>query len=664
MMERRSGQSKRSVGPIWLIELFQDEVTRLGRSNRVRARGKQWAHEHAAREKPFDGSIGGIEAVAETTAALTSSLRRPTRTSAPGDQGFDLGDRKSAVLPAVLAVTVLAAPVAAYFWFIDRFSVNVVSVDQWSNIKLIQSWHKNGLSFGDLWAPHFDHRVLFPNFIVLGLAQFTHFNVIIEEYISAVMLVATTALVIATHRRRSRSTPLIWYLPVALLLFSFVQYQNTLWGFQMAWYLVTLGLATALYFLDRPILTQAAFLAAIAATVVASYSSLQGLIVWPVGLVLLYFRRRSRQQLVTWCTVAVVTTALYFYHWQTGAHSKPTFVFTHLITSLKFFLFLIGSVLGVQGTIHAGAEIAFGSVVVAVSIGLIVRYWRRDEQTTRPFGVALVLYGLLFGATITQARAWYVVYGFYAPSRYSTCGLLALVGCYLVLLDRSGVELRHAHSMMEAAGAAVVADDARWRREWHIGRATAWIVVAAGIALEVIYGTGHGFASAKTWSQDQMQAADITVNYQKASPYLLESKVYFGYPDGESRALLKFMAAQRLSVFGTTDRSYYAGIGLLPALTATQTTLGVPTKGAILSGVRVLDAGASDASGVRSVRFLATNSRDHRSLIGIGTRTKFGWLTFWNTRTVSNGSYDLLSVATGYGGRVAQSAEVRITVRN
>ena len=244
--------------------LFQGEVTRLGRSNRVRARGKQWAHERAAREKPFDGSIGGIEAVTETTAALTSSLRRPTRTSAPSDQGFDLGDRKSAVLPAVLAVTVLAAPVAAYFWFIDRFSVNVVSVDQWSNIKLIQSWHKNGLSFGDLWAPHFDHRVLFPNFIVLGLAQFTHFNVIIEEYISAVMLVATTALLIATHRRRSRSTPLIWYLPVALLLFSFVQYQNTLWGFQMAWYLVTLGLATALYFLDRPILARAAFLAAIA----------------------------------------------------------------------------------------------------------------------------------------------------------------------------------------------------------------------------------------------------------------------------------------------------------------------------------------------------------------------------------------------------------------
>jgi hypothetical protein len=154
------------------------------------------------------------------------------------------------------------------------------------------------------------------------------------------------------------------------------------------------------------------------------------------------------------------------------------------------------------------------------------------------------------------------------------------------------------------------------------------------------------------------------VNYQKASPYLLQSAVYFGYTDRESLALLKFMAAQRLSVFGTSDRSYYAGIGLLPALTAAQTTLVAPTEGATLGGVRALDAGASDASGVRSVRFLATNTRDHRSLIAIATKTKFGWLTLWNTRTVPNGSYDLVSVVIGYGARVAQSAEVRITVHN
>ena len=180
-----------------------------------------------------------------------------------------------------------------------------------------------------------------------------------------------------------------------------------------------------------------------------------------MGLVLLYFRRHSRQQLVTWCTVAV-TTAVYFYHWQTGAHSKPTFVFTHLITSLKFFLFLIGSVLGVQGTIHAGAGIAFGSVVVAVSIGLLSD---TGDETSRQLDRSGWLWSSTDFSSVRQSLGPSLVRSLRILCTVSILDVwvLALVGCYLVLLDRSGVELRHAHSMMEAAGAAVVADDARWR---------------------------------------------------------------------------------------------------------------------------------------------------------------------------------------------------------
>jgi len=134
-------------------------------------------------------------------------------------------------------------------------------------------------------------------------------------------------------------------------------------------YLVTLAVAAVLYFLDRPLLTQAAFVAAVAAAVVASYSSLQGLIVWPVGLLLLYFRRRSKQQLIAWCTLALLTAVLYFYHLNPSEYSDQTYVFTHPIASLKFLLFLLGSILGVQLTNHSGAEIAFGGVLLRCQSG-------------------------------------------------------------------------------------------------------------------------------------------------------------------------------------------------------------------------------------------------------------------------------------------------------
>ena len=50
-------------------------------------------------------------------------------------------------------------------------------------------------------------------------------------------------------------------------------------------------------------------------------------------------------------------------------------------------------------------------------------------------------------------------------------------------------------------------------------------------------------------------------------------------------------------------------------------------------------------------------------LVGTATPTIYGWLDLWNTTTVANGSYVLISYATGPGGSTA-STGVGVTVRN
>ena len=60
------------------------------------------------------------------------------------------------------------------------------------------------------------------------------------------------ALLIWAHKRRSPATPLLYYCPVAFVMLTFAQWQNTLWGFQMAWYLVVFALAVSVVLLDRP----------------------------------------------------------------------------------------------------------------------------------------------------------------------------------------------------------------------------------------------------------------------------------------------------------------------------------------------------------------------------------------------------------------------------
>ena len=467
------------------------------------------------------------------------------------------------------------------------------------------------------------------------------------------MLVGSAVLVVVAHRRRSRLTPMLWYLPVMLLLFSFVQYQNTLWGFQIAWYLVTLSLVGALYLLDRPHLTHVAFLAAIIAGVVASYSSLQGLTVWPVGLVLLYLRRRSPDRLITWSACGLAATALYFYHWKPSEFSHPGYVFSHPVESLKFFLYLLGSVLGTRMTNHPAAEMTLGGVLVAVSIALIVSCRRRDDRTARPFAVALILFGLLFAVSVTVGRA---SFGLFAPSRYAECGLFVLAGCYLVLVQRPDDE--RPSNPAEAAGGGAAAPQGQGRG-WGTVRTTGLIVIVAGIALEVVFGTGHGFASAKKWSNAQKQAADTVANYREASPVLLDSVGQLG-----TRSLSSFMAAHDLSVFGTAEGASDARQGLFPALTAVHTSIIAPGDGHVLHGVAVLIAVATDPSGVRSVQFVASDTAGHVSFVAAAKPTFGGWVATWDSRTAPNGDYALTTIAIGYGSKRSDSASVHVTVRN
>ena len=136
----------------------------------------------------------------------------------------------------VKALTVLgfALPVLGYILLVQHYQVNAIWQDQWDDVVVIRHFPQ----WSSLWNQHTDNRVLFPNLIVVALAHTVHYNIDVEEYLSVLMLFGATALFIWSHKRRSPNTPLLFYCPVAFLTLTLSQWQNALWGFQMAWYLV------------------------------------------------------------------------------------------------------------------------------------------------------------------------------------------------------------------------------------------------------------------------------------------------------------------------------------------------------------------------------------------------------------------------------------------
>ena len=603
-------------------------------------------------------------------------LKAMQLSEAPADSSSQTdGTRRSRTTQLSLAsvgILSLLAPTAAYFWFVQQYSVNVPYADQWySDVPLLGDFYSGRLTLGNLWALHYDHRMLFPNLIVLALAQSTHFNIIFEEYLGAVFLAVSVGLFVLAHKSRSPSTPWIYYFPVSLLLFSFVQFQNSLWGFQMAWYLVMLAFAIAVFLLDRPTLSWLVLTGAIGAAVLGSFSSLQGLFIWPIGLMLLLYRRRSKGLVVAWVASAVITGGVYFHHFQYYGPSDRFSVFVHPIAALEFFFFSLGAVVGNQATNPATdpsvPTIVLGLIIFLVAIWIVLAHVipRQGAASGSPIGVALILFGLLFAIFVTEGRAFHSPY----EPRYTTYNLLILVGCYLTLLNRLPLRSSSPRRSLPALGVDSAGHSAEQRSitqdKSNDRPSVVWAVVGtvllSVICLQVILGTSNGLASAQSWSESQRVAADIAVNANVASNTL----VYGGEqaPSVLVRQSIMVLRSQDLSLFATSEKTQYKKTGLFPDLTDVHTNILVPKDGAELDKTQLLEASASDPSGVIKVDFRLVDRATMRStLIGTGIMTLYGPIAYWNTTRVANGTYGLQSVAFGPDNRTSYSPIITISV--
>jgi hypothetical protein len=571
---------------------------------------------------------------------------------APELEDASLGG-KHATASVVLA---LAALVVAYFVFINHYAVNSIYYDQWWDVQLLGHWYSHTLTISDLWAQHGENRIFFPNLMVLLLARTVQFNTVVEVYVSAVLLTISMAIVIVAHKRRSPSVNPLWYLPLGALMLSLVQFQDTLWGFQLAWYMVYFALALSLFVLDRPRLTWLALGIAIIAAIIGSYSSLQGLLIWPVGLLLMYQRRRPLRMSFAWlgCAVVVVVVYLFKLSLQAGASS---YVFAHPLAGARFYFLAIGEVLGlgVPPSPDAGtyAIMFFGIVIFLASCWVVAMGLHRDERTGAPLGVAITVFGLLFAALVTSQRAseGLAVAG---SSHYTAFDLLILVGCALTLM-----------SLWTTNQTQTGRRKSRRSRPVLLGTT---VVIVAAIGLQVVVGNTNGLEQSRWWSMTLRNAANVTVNgNQRTRPYQLETLFSgcgcFAF-EAKLPKLIQVAKVHHLSMFGTGDAAIYAKEGLPLDSGSPTTRIDLPAPRATLKGGVWLGAAASDREEVVSLEFVVSGKGFKNVRVSGASRSIAGWIGAWNTVSIPNGMYELRSIAYNIGGKSSLSPAVPVDVQN
>jgi hypothetical protein len=226
-------------------------------------------------------------------------------------------------------------PAVLFMWGWQYYAVNVPKWDDHALRAYLYFFDQETTLSGkiyQLFKQHNEHRIVYDRLIatldywLFGKFSYVHLMVVGNLSLAGLLLVFCQVL-------RRQGQPLIWALPVSLLLFNLSHWENMFWGMAalqnfsvVFWVILTLYLISYRYHWSLALIT----------AVLATLTSGNGLLVWPIGLGLTILGTpgtehvpadkpsgKSVRRVVGWLAAAAVVIALYFIGFEKPAGNPP-----------------------------------------------------------------------------------------------------------------------------------------------------------------------------------------------------------------------------------------------------------------------------------------------------------------------------------------------------
>lgn len=296
-----------------------------------------------------------------------------------------------------IIVILAALPIIYMFSLLLKHSVNVYWWDQVSFIDLMTKQSNGTLSLHDLWVQHNEHRILVPQAIELFVGKLTGFNSRVFVFMNFATVLASFALLLSMLRRTfTNNSQMVFYLavPFTWFLFSPIQWTNWIWGFQFVFFSgVFFAIATIWLLTHRDLLTnQKLFIGALVMASITPYCTGNGMLIWPIGLAILWWRRASRSKLLQWISVGAIVGASYLYNFHRAPESPQlSEVIKQPIAVIKYTLGGLGRSLATTPTSarYIGAVMTMAIIIAAVFI------YKKNKLNNILGWLGLAAYGLL-----------------------------------------------------------------------------------------------------------------------------------------------------------------------------------------------------------------------------------------------------------------------------
>ena len=309
---------------------------------------------------------------------------------------------------------------------------------------------------------HNEYKLAFEHSVVAAELQLTrHLNFFFLSVLGDLSLLPIAFLLWRTWHQEESSLAqrLLKFLPISFLFFALTYWETLDWamtGLQNTPVILFSLLAIYLLIPRRRLAPQRAHLSlACLAAALAAFTSANGFLLAPVGLLIL-LPRRSYAWALSWCASFALPLAAYLYHIIPVAHPVNQYFY---ITRPLFFLAFLGGIIP-SPTAAALLGLAIASVLI---LALRTRFDRMN-----PVASYFALWILLTAGVVAWVRG---AVRFSVVSRYSIYSILLLIFCYgfldHYLSTRSAPVARKWFYVTAIVGAVVfcvAADQHAWRK--------------------------------------------------------------------------------------------------------------------------------------------------------------------------------------------------------
>lgn len=463
-----------------------------------------------------------------STSAEPLPISRPAET----DGGLSGGRLRTIARLRPLAWLTFAVPlasVAIVLWLAWTQSLLVPNGDEWAMVGTLQQVREQGLRWETLWRPNDGgHRLVWTRLSGLALIELTDWNRRAMLTVNVALVVLSFALLMAAVRNSFRATWPVWVLvvPTSLLMFTLARYHNWLKAFTDKIPTV-LGIAVVVWALSRVGQSRLLFGVAVGGALLASLSSLSGLVAWIAFAPAVFLHDRRRGAL--WAAIGAAVIVAYSIDYPFTDDGQPV---AFSASAVGYLLTFLGGPLADGDTVVAAAA-AVASLVLVVPC--LVVLWRAHRRSPRGeqgsllawVGLAAFAFGvaLLIGIGRSDSNTG-------QASRYIALSLLWWIAFLVVALAAAVAAIPE----MRGAGP--------WR--WPT-RALAAVLLVAAILVTTgtVVTSQHGLEQAIRWHREERRRQDCLVEQDPIKTSCLE---VFGKPE-KIGPWVAYLKEQRLAIY-------------------------------------------------------------------------------------------------------------------